>query len=69
MKRRSEGKADGRKTDNSFSGEDSNDIVKPVTPEVLREKINRILETKKRGKGAEGPSPTPPAPDLKFHAG
>lgn len=46
MKRRAEGKADGRTTDNSFVGEGSNDIVKPVTPEVLREMINRILETK-----------------------
>jgi len=39
-------KANGRTTGDPFVGEDSNPIVKPFTPEVLKEKIKKILETK-----------------------
>ena len=39
-------KANRRTTGDPFVGKDSNDIVRPFTPEVLRKKINKILETK-----------------------
>ncbi len=39
-------KSGGRTTGDSFVGEDSNYIVRPFTPEVMKEKIDKIFETK-----------------------
>jgi two-component system, chemotaxis family, chemotaxis protein CheY len=47
----------------------SNYILKPFTPEVLKEKINRIFKAKAKtaGRGTEPDSPRPQ--DLKSHGG